>query len=445
MEQGALLIRNACILTGCGPVFEDGFLMIRDGRIAALGPMALRPDAAGARGIDAEGRYLLPGLINPHMHFYGAMALGMTLPRMRSFGRILEELWWRLDEALTLEDVAVSAELMAAACVRAGVTTVFDHHASYGAIRGSLMAISQVLETAGLRASLSFEISDRNGPAARDEALAESGAWLDYVSANRELDPGFLQRGMVGLHASMTLSDETLLLARELMEAYGCGAHVHVAEGAEDVRATRRASKLTPVARLSRARILTPEGIAAHGVHVTPADLAILKRSGVAVAHNPLSNLGNAVGIAPALAMVRRGIPVVIGTDGMSAGIAGDARLASVLHRTAAGDAQAGFLLAADALWKRAPALATRAFEAPVGTLRKGAAADVILSEARPRTPVTPGNAAAHLLLSALDAPVRTTICAGRILMQDHELVSLCEEESARQARLLARRLWKRM
>lgn len=445
MEHGAILIRNACILTGCGPVFEDGFLLIRDGRIAALGPMARCPGACEGRSIDAEGRYCLPGLINPHMHFYGAMALGMKLPRMRSFGQILEKLWWRLDRALALEDVAVSAELMAAACIRAGVTTVFDHHASYGAIRGSLLMISQVLEVAGLRASLSFEISDRCGTAARDEALAESGAWLDYVDANCQLDPGFLQRGMVGLHASMTLSDETLLLARELMQAYDCGVHVHVAEGMEDVRATRRRSKLTPAARLARAGVLTPQGIAAHGVHVSAADLAILKHSGVTVAHNPLSNLGNAVGIAPVLAMARKGIPVVIGTDGMSASVAGDARLASVLHRTAAGDAQAGFRLAADAIWRCAPALASRTFGLPVGVLRKGAAADVILSEARPRTPATRENAAGHLLYAALDAPVRTTICAGRILMHDHEMPSLCEEEAARQARILARRLWKRM
>jgi len=319
MSKRDLIIKNAAIITGCGPVHADGFVHIRDGCIHALGSTKSLKKVTGATTIDAAGRYLLPGFINAHTHFYSTLATGMPTPMVQSFGEILEEVWWKLDRALTLEDVYVSALVGAIASIKAGVTTVFDHHASYGAVMGSLGAVSKGVGEVGLRASLSYEISDRNGKDLRDDALDESASWLEFVQAELADDPRFMQRGMVGLHASMTLSNETLKLAREIMNAYSARSHVHVAEGEEDVKISKRKYKATPLARFLKAGMLDEASIAAHCVHVTAREITGLAKVSACVAHNPLSNLNNAVGVAPVLEMVCKGVPVAVGTDGMSA------------------------------------------------------------------------------------------------------------------------------
>ncbi len=443
MARNDIILENAAIITGNGPVYPDGALHLREGRIHAIGRRVRAP--RGARKIDAGGRYVLPGFINPHMHLYGLLARGMAVPRMPAFGDVLRQLWWRLDRALDHEEIFLSALLGGAAALRAGVTTLFDHHASYGTITGSLGVLSEALAKLGIRTSLCFEISDRLGADAREEAVAESGLWLESVRNWLEEDPGFLQRGMVGLHASLSLTDEALAQARELMEIYGVGAHVHVAEGIEDVEATRKGFGMTPVERLTRAGVLDERSLAIHCVHVTREDIKALARSKATVVHNPLSNANNAVGTAPVLEMAAEGIPVVVGTDGMSAGVACDLRAASVVHKAGAADAQAGWEEVRDALWVHAPAVASRAFGLPIGVLAKGAAADVIVVEAWPTTPLTRENAWGHMLFGCLAAPVRTTIVAGELCLHDFRLAALDEALLAAEARKLAKKLWKRI
>lgn len=440
-----LLIKNACVITGDGKVYPGGFVHISGSRIKALGKGDKRLSGKDSTVIDAGGKYVLPGFINPHMHLYSYLARGIAVGRMKNFGQILEKLWWKLDRALTPEDVYVSAVLGSIEAVKAGVTTLIDHHASYGFITGSLGLISEALSDIGIRASTCFELSDRCGKGARDEAVAETGLYLESLKYHEEEDSDFLLRGMVGLHASMTVSDETLKDARELMDMYGVGAHVHVAEGIEDVRATKKKYGMSPVRRFAKAGILREGSLAIHCVHVDDGDIGLLKKSGTYVVHNPMSNLNNAVGVAPVLKMAKRGIPFAIGTDGMSAGISADVRLASVLHKIAAGDPQVGWCEIEGAVWGTAPKIVSDMFGYTVGKLKKNAAADVIIVDAVPPTPVTKGNAWGHVLFGILNSRVRTNIVAGNILMHDFELVGTDEAVLAAAGRKLAKKLWRRM
>lgn len=437
---------NACVVTGAGPVYERGWVHAVGDRIASLGSMSdPRSPRRASRVVDAGGRFLLPGFINPHTHLYGRMAQGMPVGRMKTLGSVLQGLWWKLDRALTRDDVYISAMIGGIEAIRAGVTTICDHHASYGAISGSLRAVSKALSELGLRASLCFEISDRDGKRARDEALAESGHFLDEARGRASKGNGFLQRAMVGLHASMTLSDGTLDAARELMDIYGVGAHVHVAEGIEDVLVTKRMNGMTPAARLRKFGILRPGTLAAHCVHVSDADIKLIKRSGAAVVHNPLSNFNNAVGVAPVPNLVRARVPVAVGTDGMSSGVANDIRVASVMHKCGEGDAQAGGDSFSRFVWETAPDIASSQFGFEVGRLSIGSAADLVISEAMPATAVTEENAWWHLLFGVLTAPVRTTVVAGRIRMLDFRLQGIDEAAAYAEARELSLALWKRM
>ena len=446
MKRDDLLIKNACVVTGAGPVFESGWVHVAGGRIDALGSMSdLRAPRRASRVVDAGGRFLLPGFINPHTHLYGRLAQGMPVGRMKTLRGVLENLWWKLDRALTRDDVYISAMIGGIEAIRAGVTTICDHHASYGAISGSLRAVSKALSELGLRASLCFEISDRDGKRARDEALAESGHFLDESRGRASKGDGFLQRGMVGLHASMTLSDGTLEAARELMDIYGVGAHVHVAEGIEDVLVTKRMNGTTPAARLRKFGILRPGTIAAHCVHVSDADIRTLRKSGATAVHNPLSNFNNAVGVAPVPRLVQARVPVAVGTDGMSSGVACDIRAASVIHKCGERDAQAGGDSFSRFVWEAAPEIVSGQFGFEVGKIARGAAADLVISEAKPATAVTEENAWWHLLFGVLTAPVRTTVVAGRIKMQDFKLQGIDEASAYAEARELSDALWKRM
>lgn len=440
-----IIIKNACVITGEGPVFPDGFVHLRGARIAALGNSSKAPHLDNVDVIDAGGRYVLPGLINAHMHLYSHLARGISVGRMKTFGKILDGLWWRLDRALSPDDVRLSAVLGSIDAVKAGVTTLIDHHASYGAISGSLGAIGDALRRVGMRGSLCFEISDRCGMKSRDEAICETGYWLEAVGEGVAVDPEFPLRGMVGLHASMTLSDDTLSEAARLMDEHGVGAHVHVEEGVEDLKITRKKFRVTPIERFVKAGILREGSLAVHCVHANDRDLALLKRCGTHVVHNPMSNLNNAVGIAPIQSMHRKGIPVAIGTDGMSAGVSDDIRLASVIHKPAAGDAQAMWDETRASVWETAPEIVSRMFSMKIGTLKAGSAADLIIVDGVPPTPVSPENAWGHFLFGALNLPVRTTIIAGRACMRDFKIMGEDEKILAKEAQKLANALWKKI
>ncbi|MBD3335089.1 MAG: amidohydrolase family protein, partial [Candidatus Eisenbacteria bacterium] len=200
-----IVIENGVVFTG-DAVLSGGPVVIEDGRLAAVGSASARPgDAAGTTGappdrgetpsvdappkpadvtrLDAGGRLVTPGLVNAHTHIYSALARGIALKDAppRKFDEILGRLWWRLDRALTLEEIALSAKLHGWECLRAGVTAIFDHHSSQTAIRGSLATIATALEELGLRAVLAFEVSDRDGPEAVRQGIAENVAFMQEM------------------------------------------------------------------------------------------------------------------------------------------------------------------------------------------------------------------------------------------------------------------------
>ncbi|HSO23027.1 MAG TPA: amidohydrolase family protein, partial [Chondromyces sp.] len=229
------LLANGVVVTGgeAPEVVVDGAVAWSGERIVGVGPAAeLAAGFPDAEPIDAAGGLIMPGFINLHDHLYSALARGLAPAAAPSdFGQILDRMWWRLDRALTPETVRLSALLGAADCIRAGCTTVFDHHASPTCLRGSLDLIARALAEAGLSAVLCYEISDRNG---RNEAVAGLVENLRFIDEHQD-DPRI--RGTVGLHASFTLSDATLDEVADRRPP-GCGCHVHLAEDGLDYQAS---------------------------------------------------------------------------------------------------------------------------------------------------------------------------------------------------------------
>lgn len=245
------------------------------------------------------------GLVCAHHHLYSSLARGMPAPPRTPSGfvEILELVWWRLDCALDEEMIRWSAMLGALEALERGCTTIIDHHESPNAIEGSLSVIADACAEVGVRVVCSYGVTDRHGRDGARRGLEENRRFLAAGG-----------RGMVGVHAAFTCSDETLAEAAALAEEFGVGVHIHVAEGAADIDA---ASRLASLAR--------EDWLLVHGVHLDDDH-------GLAgtVVHNPRSNMNNSVGYA---APARFANPVALGTDGIGADMLEEFRLAYVRSR----------------------------------------------------------------------------------------------------------------
>ena len=439
------------LITGGSVAFLDDALTVRerssvaivDGLIDAVGP----DDELAGRYPDAErlhvpGKLVMPGLINLHTHLYSELARGLIadIEPSSSFTEILEHLWWRLDRALTDEDIRLSAAAGAIDLIRNGTTTIVDHHASQVHIDGSLSAIADALSEAGLRSNLCFEVTDRDGPVAREAGLKENERFAKAVQAG-----GSLVGASVGLHASFTLEDATLERAGGLARDLGVGCHIHVAEDIADVEDSLGRSGKRVVERLQSFDVLGARTIAAHCIHIDDSERSILEETSTLVAHNPQSNMNNAVGCADVPGMLAAGVLVGLGTDGFTASLFDEMKVANLIHRHQAGDPGVGHDIATTLGLKNNSLAASRLFGRAIGKLETGAAGDVIVLDYDPPTPLVTGNFGGHLIFGLTGWMVETVVVGGRILMKDRELTTLDEQATLAQARERALDLWARL
>jgi putative selenium metabolism protein SsnA len=444
-----MLITNATLVTwGDDPQVLPGHaLKIEADRIAALGPSAsLASQYPDDEVLDARGQLVMPGNICAHTHFYGAFARGMAIPgpAPKDFPDILERLWWKLDKALTLEDVRYSALVCLVDAVKHGTTTLIDHHASPNAIDGSLDVIAEAAQQAGLRAVLCYEVTDRGGPEKARAGIAENVRFAQALSSRQSSDAGHeLLASTFGLHASLTLSDATLEACRE---AWDGGFHVHVAEHEADEYDSLHKSGLRAVDRLHAFGLLGARSIAAHCVHIDQREAELLCQTGTWVTHQPRSNMNNAVGAADIDGLLRYGVRVCLGNDGFSNAMWEEWKAAYLYHKAAHRDPRraGGYAIIQMAVANNA-ALAGAFFPAaPLGVLAPGAFADLIFVDYHPTTPLSAGNLPWHILFGFEPSLVTATICSGRVLMHERNLLFLDEAEITARSRELAAQAWQR-
>lgn len=426
------------------PLINGGAVAVGDdGLISALGPtQKLRREYPGAHFVDARGGLIMPGLINLHHHAYYTLARGLR-PRPgagKGLPALLEGRWWRLDRAMNLEDVYHGAAAAFLECVRSGVTTVFDHHASYGAVTGSLSEISRAADELGLRACLCYEVSDREGESKCRAAIQEN---VDFIREASRRGDG-MRCGMMGMHAGFTLSDRTLEACMEALPATS-GCHIHVAECLEDTTHSLQTYGKSVVRRLRERGVLGRKTLAAHCIHLNWEDVQILRVTDTAVIHCPRSNMCNAAGAADVTEYSRARVGLGLGTDGEAADMLGELAAASALCRHSSQNPDAGFEELPRALFTSNAAFANRFFETPLGVLKPGAAGDVIVLDYRPPTPLTAENLDLHLLAAPGTARVSTTAAAGKLLMEYGVLLCADEEKLLDGARKQAADLWRRV
>ncbi len=442
-----LLVHNILIFTNDDQNrILDGHAVAIDGsRVREVGPeLQLKTKYSGYQKLDGGGRLLMPGLINAHMHFYGTFARGLALKQSpKNFHEILKYLWWKLDSSLDEEAVYYSALVPAISAVKHGVTAVIDHHASPNAVNGSLDKIEEALSQVGLRGVLCYEVSDRDGKTIRDQGLEENARYIKKCQRAKEKDPDYLFGGMVGLHASFTLDDDSLRRASEISRSLNRGCHIHVLEDGVDREETRRKYGMGVVERLREFGILNEKGLAAHCIHVNEREIDILAETDTFVVHNPQSNMNNAVGRADIFKMMEKGVLVGLGTDGMSADIKPDVRTAAWLHKHDLRNSNVGWQEIQNMVFKNNPAIFERVSGQKVGRIEAGYLADLILVDYFPPTPMTSENFWGHFLFGIVDTVVDTTIISGRIVMKGKKMAGIHEEKIAVEARRCTERVWK--
>jgi putative selenium metabolism protein SsnA len=426
-----MILRNGVVATLDPRDVERTDLRIEGDAIVERGP-ALAP-VAGEEVLDLEGALVLPGLVNAHTHLYSALARGMPGPdeRPRSFVEILEKVWWRLDRAHEEESVHVSGLVGAIEAARSGTTALFDHHASPSFVTGSLATLRRALEQVGLRSVLCYETTDRNGLAGRDAGIEENRAFLAG-------GPTALTRGVVGAHASFTLSDESLERLAGVVRDANSSLHVHVAEDRADVEDCGVRSGTGLVERFRRHGLLARRTLLVHGVHLSEPELRDAQASGAWLVHCPRSNMNNAVGHAPTVAFRR----AALGTDGLDEDLLAEARAAFLKMRDAG---RADAFAAAFEMLAGGHRLAAAFFGLPLGRLDAGAPADLVVLDYRPPTPLSAENLAGHLLFGLDRSHVRSTMVAGRFVLRDRRVTTVDEAAVLARARGVAGRLWERM
>jgi len=449
VEVGRFILRNALVHTGV-EVLPAADVILRDGRIEAV----RRPEG-GDRGdgdagtgerldsIDASGFLLTPGLVNAHTHIYSALARGMPLkaPSPETFPQILERVWWRLDRALNLTDIDLSARLTAVETLRAGVTTLFDHHSSQRSVRGSLSTIARVLAEAGMRSCLCFEVSDREGEAAAAEGIEENRAYLHEVRTGG----GAMRRALFGFHAAFTLSPRTLNASVRAARETDAGFHIHLAEDRCDEDGSRRIDPRNLVERLAGEGVLTEKTLCVHGVHLDQRGIERLSASGAWLVHCPQSNMNNAVGAVSLRRMRAAGVRLALGTDGFTSDVKREALVGTLLQNHLMSDPREGSETLPGLLFSSNAALAAECFEPGIGRIEAGAPADLVIWDYRPPTPLTRENFTGHLLFGLVNARARDVFVAGQPLLRDGRLLTLDEEELRRACSAAALSLWKRL
>jgi putative selenium metabolism protein SsnA len=441
-----LIIGNGKIVTrdNASPFIENGGVVVDGTTIKETGETTvLRAKYPQAEFLDAKGKLVMPGFINAHMHYYSTFARGIALggKPATTFGEVLSGLWWRLDKQLTLDDVYYSCIGPMIDEVRSGVTSVIDHHASPFAAEGSLFKIAEAAKLFGIRSNLCYEVSDRDREQVAEVGIREN---IDFAKYCKKQNDDMLG-SLFGMHAQMTISEKTLAKCVEAAASVGIGFHIHAAEGIEDLVDAISKYGLRVVERLYKYGVLSEKSIAVHCIHVSDEEIDLLKESGVAVVHNPQSNMGNAVGVSPVLEMLKKGVLVGMGTDGYSADVLDSYKTAAILHKHAKGIPSVAWAEPPTMLFENNKKIIERFIKGKTGTLAKDHYADIIIVDYKGPTPINENTINSHVLFGITGRHVDTTIINGKIIMKDRVLLNIDEEALMAKSREQAQKLWERI
>ncbi len=374
--------------------------------------------------VDCSGLLITKSFAVGHHHAYSALARGMPAPPQspENFYEILKYIWWRLDKALDREMTEASALATALACAKSGSTFVIDHHASPNFINGSLEVLNKAFEKVGINHLLCYEISDRDGMDKAKEGIEETDNYLNS------------HQGLIGLHASFTVGNETMKAAARLTEKYGAGVHIHVAEDEMDETDSLNKYGKRVIQRLDGYGFLDNSStILAHCLHIDESEREIIARKKVRVVENMESNLNNRVGYFSAEGLSRERI--MLGTDGMHSDMLRSAQAAFFAGQT-------HDTIDFQDTYRRFRNI--HRYLKENGFKGDGDNNLVVLDYDSP-TEINQSNFLGHFIFGWNQSHIRHVISNGRLIVKDRRVVSVDEKEILQFTRSQAKRLWERL
>ncbi len=391
-----------------------------DGKIKFLPPAS---ETKSDTEIDCSGKYITQSFVCGHHHVYSALARGMGAPKKNpeNFNEILQYVWWTLDKCLDAEMIEASALVTAMACVKNGVTFAIDHHASPFAIGGSLEVIATAFEKVGAAHLLCYEITDRDGMDKAHQGLIETAEYLED------------NQGLVGLHASFTVSDDTLQKAVRLAKHYNTGIHIHVAEAMSDQQHCMDTYGMRVIERLKKFSALeSPKTILGHCLHLGEKEKKIISKSPVWVVQNTESNLNNNVGYFNAAGL---GNNIMMGTDGMHSDMLRSAKAAFFVG-------QNFDTIGYDSVYRR---FRNADMYLNSNGFKGHGPNNLLVLDYDSPTPFNQGNFYGHFVFGIESKHIQHVISQGKLVVENRKITTVDEEKILTGAIVQAQRLWAKM
>ena len=431
-KRVALIVTHATVVTqdASRRVLAPGAIAIDGPDIVGVDtPAAIAAAFTARETIDGRGQIVLPGLVNTHGH--APMVL------FRGLGSDLNLMDWLQQyifpaeaKAVTPAFVRTGTQLAALEMIRSGTTTFADMYYFEE-------EVARAASEAGLRGVLGqtiikFPVADARTP---EEGLARTERFLTEWKGHALITPA------VAPHALYTLEAATLKASRALADKHQAPLLIHLAETRAEIDAALTLAQASPTQYLHGVGLWGPRTLAAHGVWVSAEDMTVLEAAGVAVSHNPESNMKLASGTAPVVDYLEAGVTVGLGTDGAASNNDLDMfeamRFAAFLQKHARNDPRALPATAVLDMATRGGAVAL-GLGAQIGSLEVGKRADVILVDTRGPRQTPMFDPVAHLVYSAHGDDVTTTIVHGKVLMRDRKVLTLNEAAVLTAARAAA-------
>ena len=424
--SNTILIKNAIILSPNTNFEEKQSILIKDDKISEISPQIDETDVD--KIIDATGKILLPGFINTHTHL--SMTLFRGLADDLSLDTWLNDHIWPMEANLNGDYCYIGALLGAVELIKSGTTTFSDMYFY-------MEDVARAIDEAGIRAVLSYGMIDFGDAERRENEIREN---LELFNSCNGMADGRI-KVFLGPHSPYTASEELLIKVRELADEYNMGIHIHVSETEKEINDSLDEKGLRPFEYLEKIGFLGPDVVAAHSVWLSDEEIEIIRKNNVKVSHNPCSNMKLASGIAPVSKLIENDVCVSIGTDGASSNnnldLIEELKTASLLQKVSTLDPKVldsdesiamGTIKGAEAL----------GLDDEIGSIEVGKKADIILIDTNSANMVPDSSSlSSNVIYSANGSNVDTTICNGKILMENKKLTVLDEQEiyiKARQA-----------
>ncbi len=437
--SGELLIADWVVVNAYDVPLHEAGVRVVDGRVTDVGPAASLLAAFPGDTVYRFGNSVIaPGFVNAHSHTYGVLSHGMTLPSFSGgFGDYLAKVWWPyIEDRLTPDMVSTLSELGCAESLLGGVTTLYDIVEAPFATGELLPMVAERATNTGIRVALSFEATERVSAQNGQAGLVENTSFIEQLAST----PHGRATGIMCWHTSYSCSGPFIQEAVDAARSLGVPAQFHCNEGAYELDRSLNDFGTSTLEYYLSLGITDADLIASQSVIMTETEIDIMADTGVSVVNVPVSNGVFGAGIAPIPKMLERGITVGLGTDGFSRDFFEVIRAASVIQR---GQQQSSTLMPAETVFEMATRAGARVLGLDdVGTLEKGALADLQVVDIDMPTPVTADNLIEQLVFWRSANDVTDVMVDGKWCVRDRHLSNVDIDRLRSEGKRTAEEFW---